>query len=103
MIVTVVRIYIKEGYVENFIAATIENHNESIKEKGNLRFDVLQSKDDPYMFTLYEAYETDESSEAHKNTPHYSKWREIAFPLMAKPHKVVAHHVIAPIDLDGWK
>lgn len=66
MIVTVVNVVVKQENIEQFIEATIENHQNSIKEKGNLRFDFLQHRDNPSAFTLYEAYESDEVAAAHK-------------------------------------
>jgi (4S)-4-hydroxy-5-phosphonooxypentane-2,3-dione isomerase len=103
MIVTVVNIVVKAENIDQFIEATIENHQQSIKEKGNLRFDVLQHRDDPSAFTLYEAYESDEAAAAHKKTLHYLKWREAVEPWMAKPRQGVAHHVIAPLEGSAWK
>jgi (4S)-4-hydroxy-5-phosphonooxypentane-2,3-dione isomerase len=102
MIVTVVNIVVKTENIEQFIEATIENHQNSIKEKGNLRFDVLQHRDDPSKFTLYEAYESDEEAAAHRTTAHYLKWRELVEPWMAKPREGFAHHVVAPKELSAW-
>ncbi|MDD3725928.1 MAG: antibiotic biosynthesis monooxygenase [Candidatus Ratteibacteria bacterium] len=102
MIVTVVEIYVKKEKIEEFIEATLENHKGSIKEKGNLRFDVLQCLDDPCHFTLYEAYESEEATKAHKNTPHYLKWRETVENFMAQPRKGIPHKVIAPLDKSLW-
>lgn len=103
MIVTVVTVFVKPEYVDRFLEATLENARQSVQEKGNLRFDVLQRRDDPSAFTLYEAYETDEAAAAHKTTAHYLKWRETVEPWMAKPRQGVAHHVLAPQDLAAWK
>lgn len=102
MIVTIVEIYVKQDRIEEFIQATLENHRNSIKEEGNLRFDVLQSIDDPSRFTLYEAYESEEAAKAHKNTPHYLKWRETVEDFMAQPRKGIPHKVIAPTEKSLW-
>ena len=76
MITTIVHVKVKEAHIEEFIRATVKNHEESVKENGNMRFDVLQKADDPSSFALYEAYENDELAAAHKHTPHYLEWRE---------------------------
>lgn len=102
MIVTTVIVYVKEEHIEDFIKATIANHTESVKEPGNLRFDVLQCTDDPTRFTLYEAYESDDAAKAHKNTAHYLKWRETVESYMAKPRQGIPHKVVAP-DINGWR
>lgn len=103
MIVTVVNIFVKPEFVDRFVEATLENHINSVQEKGNLRFDVLRRREDPCAFTLYEAYETDEAAAAHKQTAHYLKWRESVDPWMARPRVGVAHDCCAPLDLAGWK
>ena len=41
--------------MEEFKVATARNHQSSVLEPGNLRFDILQSRDDPASFLLYEA------------------------------------------------
>ena len=59
MIVTCVYIHVKPDEIDRFIDATTENHHESVKETGNLRFDLIQQADDPCRFMLYEAYESE--------------------------------------------
>lgn len=102
MIVTIVNIRIKPENIGQFIEATMENHQNSIKEKGNLRFDVLQHRDNPSAFTLYEAYESDEAAAAHKKTSHYLKWRDAVESWMAKPREGIAHNVVAPVEKSSW-
>jgi len=103
MIVTVVNIVVKSENVDQFIEATLENHQHSIKEKGNLRFDVLQRRDNPSAFTLYETYESDETAAAHKKTAHYLKWRTAVESWMARPREGFAHNVLAPEEISAWK
>ena len=55
MHVTLVHVRVKPAAIDAFIAATRANHEASIQEPGNQRFDVLQAPDDPARFTLYEA------------------------------------------------
>jgi (4S)-4-hydroxy-5-phosphonooxypentane-2,3-dione isomerase len=102
MIVTCVTVYVQNEHIEAFIAATIQNHEGSIREPGNLRFDVLQCKDDPGKFLLYEAYESEEAARAHKDTKHYLKWRDAVAPWMAKPREGVAYAVIRPTGRNRW-
>lgn len=103
MIVTVVNIVVKEENIDQFIEATLENHQNSIQEKGNLRFDVLQHRDNPQAFTLYEAYASDEAAAAHKKTAHYFKWRDTVENWMAWPREGFAHNVLAPLEESAWK
>ena len=71
MIVTIVHIKVLPDYIDLFIQASIENHLESVKEPGNLRFDLLRRDDNPSRFVLYEAYESESAAAAHKETAHY--------------------------------
>jgi autoinducer 2-degrading protein len=73
---TIVHVYVKPEYIEAFILATKENHENSIRENGNLRFDILQDANDPTKFVLYEAYNTADAVLKHKETAHYLKWRD---------------------------
>lgn len=96
MIVTIVHVEVRPEKVENFIRATTANHLESVKEPGNLRFDVLRNDADPSRFVLYEAYENEEKAAAHKKTIHYLQWRETVAPWMAKPREGIRHTAIVP-------
>lgn len=89
MHVTLVHVQVNLEHLEDFIMATRDNHLASIKERGNLRFDVLQLADDPTNFVLYEAYVSAQDAAAHKETPHYLKWREAVAPWMAEPRQGV--------------
>ena len=102
MIVTCVYVNVKSASVRNFINATVENHNESVKEPGNLRFDLIQQAEDPCRFMLYEAYESEEMAAAHKNTTHYLKWRDTVKDFMAEPRLGVKYNIIEPNDRTRW-
>jgi (4S)-4-hydroxy-5-phosphonooxypentane-2,3-dione isomerase len=96
MVVTIVEVRVKPEHIDRFIAATQENHRGSVQERGNMRFDVLQSPQDASLFLLYEAYDSPESAAAHKNTPHYAKWRDAVAPWMAVPRRGTPYKVICP-------
>jgi len=102
MIVTCVYVHVKSESVEDFIKASTENHLESVKESGNLRFDFLQQADDPCRFLIYEAYVSEEAAAAHKNTPHYLKWRDTVQNMMAETRKGVKYNILQPSDISKW-
>ncbi len=102
MFVTTVSIHVKETYLKPFIEASLDNHQHSIQEPGNLRFDILQVLEDPTRFTFYEAYETAEAAAAHKNTAHYMKWRDTVADWMVSPRIGTAHHALAPAEKSQW-
>ena len=102
MIVTFVHVWVKENNIDDFIKASVENHNESVKESGNLRFDLLQDAGDSSKFVLYEAYESDEAAAAHKSTPHYLKWKDTVADWMARPREGIKHVILCPQDKTKW-
>lgn len=102
MIVTCVYVHVKPDEAGNFIKATVANHLESVKEAGNLRFDLIQKADDPSQFMIYEAYESEESAASHKTTAHYLKWRDNVNGYMAEPRQGVKYNIIEPNDRSRW-
>lgn len=102
MIVTLVKVNVKSEFIDNFKKACIENHINSVLEPGNLRFDILQDAEDPNKFILYEAYDSEESINKHKQTSHYLEWKELVAPWMAAPRTGMKHHIIAPSDVEAW-
>jgi autoinducer 2-degrading protein len=89
MHVTLVHVQVKAEFVGVFLEATRVNHEASILEPGNCRFDVLRDPEDPACFILYEAYVSAEDAAAHKQTAHYAVWRDTVADMMAAPRKGV--------------
>jgi len=96
MHVTLVHVHIKPDHIDDFIAATRLNHEASIREPGNRRFDLLQSPEDPSQFILYEAYISAETAAAHKETVHYLTWRNTVAEWMAQPRLGVHYKGLFP-------
>jgi autoinducer 2-degrading protein len=96
MHVTLVQVQVKPEHVTDFIAATRLNHESSVQEKGNLRFDVLQLPEDPTRFVLYEAYVSAADAAAHKSTAHYLRWRDTVTPWMAAQRVGVQYKGLFP-------
>jgi autoinducer 2-degrading protein len=96
MFVTLVHVHVKPEHLDAFVEATRTNHEGSIREPGNLRFDVLQSVDDPNRFVLYEWYVDEEAARAHKETAHYARWRETVTDWLAEPRVGVRYVGLFP-------
>jgi autoinducer 2-degrading protein len=96
MQVTIVHVTVKPEHIDDFIEASRLNHESSVAEPGNRRFDVLQSTDDPTRFVLYEAYENAAEAAKHKETAHYLKWRETVADWMAQPRSGVPYKGLFP-------
>lgn len=96
MHVTLVHIHVKPEHIADFIAATRLNHQASIQESGNRRFDVLQSPENSAHFLLYEAYVSAEDAAAHKQTAHYLVWRDSVADWMAEPRQGIRYNGLLP-------
>lgn len=96
MYVTIVYVDVKTDFVEDFKEACQKNHESSILESGNLRFDILQMHENPSQFVLYEAYDNEKAAKAHKETQHYALWRETVADWMASPRKGVVYDGLCP-------
>lgn len=96
MYVTIVNVQVNPENITEFVEATRLNHEASITEPGNLRFDVLRSEKDVTKFVLYEAYLSHEYALAHKETPHYLQWRDTVKDWMAAPREGVVYSGIFP-------
>ncbi|GEA31137.1 putative quinol monooxygenase [Clostridium diolis] len=85
MIVKSVTIYVKQEHVDEFIKATKENQNNSLKEKGIICFDFFQCKDDSTRFLLYEGYKSEDDVNKHMETEHFKKWINTVEPCFSAP------------------
>jgi autoinducer 2-degrading protein len=102
MIVTCVHVKVRPENIREFIVAMTDNHRGSVREPGNLRFDVLQQADDPARFMIYEAYESEEAVRLHKETAHYLKWKDAVQGFMAEDRHGVRYSVIEPKERSRW-
>lgn len=75
-----VRMNIKPDRLEETLAAIqVQAETSRREEPGCLRFEVLQSEEDPTVIVLYEVYNTKaDLEEAHRNTPHFADWSRLA-------------------------
>lgn len=96
MHVTLVYVHVKPERVDDFIVAMRANHEASIQEPGNRRFDVLRDPADPAHFCIYEAYGTEADAKAHKLTAHYITWRDRVAEMMAEPRTGVTWSGLFP-------
>jgi autoinducer 2-degrading protein len=96
MYVTLVHVRIRPEHVSGFVEAMRANHEASVREPGNLRFDVLQDYGDRTRFLIYEAYADEAAAQAHKATPHYLAWREAVEDWMAEPRRGVRYDGLFP-------
>ena len=99
-----VTINIKPGYREQFKEASLGDSQGSVRdEPGCFRFDILEDKTDPNKFYLYEVYEDEDAHMvAHRNAPHYKKWRETVQEWFEGDTVAIPMNTVFPSD-EGWK
>ena len=102
MIITCVHVYVKPQFIDGFIAATMLNHEGTIQEPGNVRFDFLQDANEPSKFLLYEVFKTEADVKAHKETSHYLRWRDAVSDWMDKNREGIRYNLIAPQNSALW-
>jgi autoinducer 2-degrading protein len=94
MYVVSVTVWVKPEHIAQFIEATFDNARNTRLEPGNVRFDVLQTEEDPSRFLLYEAYRAKEDFAHHQQTPHYLTWKQAVADMMAQPRQGIKHRVL---------
>jgi quinol monooxygenase YgiN len=101
MLIVHVQVHVKPEAVEAFKQASLANAQQSVKEPGIARFDIVQQQDDPTRFVFVEVYRTAAAPTAHKETKHYQIWRDTVAPMMAEPRSSVKFANVFPDD-PGW-
>jgi (4S)-4-hydroxy-5-phosphonooxypentane-2,3-dione isomerase len=100
MIVKSVTLYVKTEHIKEFIEATIENQNNSMKEKGIEHFDFFQCKDDTTKFLLYEVYKSEKDVNDHLETEHFKKWIHTVEQWFSGPRDRATYIPISPMEED---
>jgi (4S)-4-hydroxy-5-phosphonooxypentane-2,3-dione isomerase len=101
MVILHVHVRVRSEHLDAFRDATLENARNSTQEPGNLRFDVVQQVDDPARFVLVEVYRDESAVEAHRQSAHYAKWRDLAEPMMAEPRRRTLFNAVFP-EKEKW-
>ena len=103
MHILMVTIKIKPGHRDAFMEAMLDDARGSNKdEPGCLRFDVLQDVEDPNTIHLYEVYRDEAALEAHRQAPHYTRWRETVSDWFDGPVvRRVCTNIVPPDD--AWR
>ena len=101
MFIVHVLVRVKPERIEEFKTVTVENAENSVREPGIARFDVIQQSDDPSRFVLVEVYRTPADAGRHKETAHYAKWRDAVADMMAEQRGSVKYSNVFPEDT-GW-
>ncbi|UYG06919.1 putative quinol monooxygenase [Halomonas sp. M4R1S46] len=91
----IVQTRLKPGTRERFLAAMLPNAEASVRdEPGCHAFDVIEDRDTPDLFHLYEIYTDQQALATHKATPHYAACRAVVNELIAE-QQVIRADVLA--------
>lgn len=96
MKVTLVHIYVKKEFVDQFLIETEKLHELSLKEDGVVYYNLIQDELDNSKFVLCEGYTDDEAEEMHKNAEHTSQWRKTVAPWLAYARVHIKHKLLFP-------
>jgi (4S)-4-hydroxy-5-phosphonooxypentane-2,3-dione isomerase len=79
MHIVVVIVTVRVEMLGEFERALLYNARESVAhDPGCLRFDVSQSTDDPTRWVLYEVYDAPAAHAAHRQSPHFLAYDDVA-------------------------
>src|SRR5690349_2742621 len=101
MLVVHVHVRVKPEDLDAFLEETRRNAAASLEEPGVRRFDVLQDEGDATHVVLNEVYADQAGADAHKQTPHYARWRDAVARMMAQPRTSTRFTALYPAG-GGW-
>jgi autoinducer 2-degrading protein len=101
MHILIVHARIKPEFIDAFKEATTVNAENSAKEPGVARFDLLQQQDDPSKFVLFEVYRDASAPAKHKETAHYNAWLEKVSDMFEEPRSRAFYANVFPGD-QAW-
>ncbi len=102
MLIVHVDIAVDPGRIDDFLRATIENATASLQEPGVVRFDAIQDQADPGHVLLVEIYRDADAAAAHKQTAHYTTWRDTVADMMVRPRSSQKFAPIFPVAEADW-
>jgi quinol monooxygenase YgiN len=83
MFVVTVIFQVKDGQVEAFHEAVLQQAKNSLeKEEGCRRFDVCYDDARPHRVFLYELYDDATAFDRHRETEHFKNFRDISAPML---------------------
>ncbi len=99
----VVKIHMKAEFREKFLKEMwADAIGSEKKEPGCLMFNITTDNADPNILYLFEVYKDDKAVEAHKKTPHFTKWLETTKDWLAAPLEITPCTTVYP-PANTWK
>lgn len=95
MKVFIVRLEVKPECIDEFTKVSLVNAQDSAKEEGNVRFDLLKEEGTENVFRLYEVWKNDDAIAAHRETEHYKAWSKAMETVLAAPRSKTVSEPLA--------
>jgi (4S)-4-hydroxy-5-phosphonooxypentane-2,3-dione isomerase len=97
MVILHVTVQVKPEHVPEYLEAVRDD-----AEHSELRFDVIQDRDDANRFYHYEVYKDEAALEAHRQSPHFKLYVEKTAPWLAAPPERRFGKNLIPTDAE-WR
>lgn len=92
-------IKVKPAHLDEFVEHVREHAANSLRERGCLRFDVLQDRDDPLTICLYEVFRSEADLDFHRAQDYYQRWMEMSRDW--RDRSSYSRRVLDPVFLTG--
>ena len=92
----VVYIAVKPGQEDAFLKGAFDNQAGSIREPGNLRFEMYRSTENPSEFLFSEKYDSVDSVTAHRQTPHFQSFFKVLEQVQQFPRRREPGNLVPP-------
>ena len=98
-----VTINVKPEHIGEFKEASLGDSEGSTRdEPGCFRFDIHEDVNIPSRFYLHEVYRDENAFQAHLETPHFLKWKDIVSPFFDGEIEKIVMKTVFPSDA-GWE
>ena len=92
----VVYIAVRPGHEAAFLEGAFANQAGSIREPGNLRFEMYRNAENPCEFLFAEKYDSADSVTAHRQTPHFQSFFKVLEQVQQFPRRREPGNFVPP-------
>ena len=85
MVKVVAKHFVKEEKIDEFVEQAKKLVEATLKEKGNIKYELFQDLKDPKILTMIEEWESKEVLDKHMNSEHFTEIVPLLSSFMEKP------------------